>query len=120
MFPLKINTPSGSFRVLVAPLDWGLGHATRCIPVIKALKNEGAEVIIAADGAIASLLKNEFPSLEFISLAGYNITYGKGAFLKLRLLLKYFTIKKRIRSEHKWLQQIIKEKNINAVISDNR
>lgn len=62
--------------VLVAPMDWGLGHATRCIPLVKALQNFGIEVIIAAEGAQLSLLKNEFPHLKFIHLQGYRIQYS--------------------------------------------
>ena len=27
--------------ILVAPLNWGLGHATRCIPIIRALEANG-------------------------------------------------------------------------------
>ena len=49
-------------KVLVSPLDWGLGHATRCIPVIRYLLNKGCNVIIAAEGAQENLLKTEFPS----------------------------------------------------------
>ena len=64
-------------RVLVAPLDWGLGHATRCIPIIQALLIQGHEVILAADGAIATLLHTEFPSLEMLKLKGYHIKYAK-------------------------------------------
>ena len=37
-------------RVLIAPLNWGIGHATRCIPIIKRLLEAGKEVIVAADG----------------------------------------------------------------------
>ena len=37
-------------RILLAPLNWGLGHATRCIPVIHQLLQDQNEVIIAADG----------------------------------------------------------------------
>ena len=52
-------------KILVAPLNWGLGHATRCIPVIKALEANDFEAIIASDGAALSLLKKEFPYLKF-------------------------------------------------------
>ena len=48
-------------RVLICPLDWGIGHATRCVPVIKQLLHSGAEVIIAADQKPYHFLKNEFP-----------------------------------------------------------
>ena len=63
-------------RILIAPLDWGIGHATRCIPVIKALLKHNYHVIIAADKRPLHLLKIEFPQLEMIRFPGYNINYS--------------------------------------------
>ena len=51
-------------KVLIAPLNWGLGHATRCIPIITELHRQGAEVILASDGVALDLLKSEFPNLK--------------------------------------------------------
>ena len=62
-------------RILIAPLDWGIGHATRCIPIIKELINQNYDVIIAADERPMHLLSNEFPKLEIIRFSGYNIKY---------------------------------------------
>ena len=50
-------------RILIAPLDWGLGHATRCIPIIKSLLEKNT-VAIASDGEALELLRKEFPNLE--------------------------------------------------------
>ena len=49
----------GRKRILVAPLDWGLGHATRCIPIIKELLSQGHEVVIAAEGPVKILLEKD-------------------------------------------------------------
>src|SRR4249919_3500578 len=86
------------FRILVAPLDWGLGHATRCIPVIKELMDLGAKVIIAASGIQRALLIAEFPSLEFIEVPGYNIRYKNGVLLRWAILFRAPYILKQIRS----------------------
>ena len=64
-------------RILICPLDWGLGHATRCIPIIRLLLKKNAEVVIAADAGPLALLKQEFPQLTFVQLKGYNIQYPK-------------------------------------------
>ena len=64
-------------RILVAPLNWGIGHATRCIPIINALIDEGFEPVIASDGQALKLLKKEFKSLTFIDLPAYNVKYSK-------------------------------------------
>lgn len=117
----NINKQGNKVSILVAPLDWGLGHATRCIPLIYALQNLGASVILAAEGATAALLQNEFPAAVILPLTGYRISYSKNKstfFLKLLSQVPgiYFTIKK----ENKWLKKIVKEYSIDAVISDNR
>jgi len=108
-------------RILIAPLDWGLGHATRCIPIIKELQQRQIEVIIAADGAIATLLQREFPEIKIIPLKGYNISYGKrkNLFL-LKIISQLPKIWKAIQHERYWLNDMIALHKIEAVISDNR
>ena len=121
MFFPNINANVNQGIFLVAPLDWGLGHATRCIPVIKELLINRVEVVIAAEGAVKSLLQKEFPGLEFIDLPGYNIRYSKSKKgLALKMLLQTPKILFRIYSEHKWLKNLVKQRLITAVISDNR
>lgn len=108
-------------RVLVAPLDWGLGHATRCIPVILALAEHGCEVIIAADGAIKELLQKEFPNLEFVDAKGYEMRYSrKRAWFMVKLFSQILKLLLRIRAEKRWLKRVVEEYKIDAVISDNR
>lgn len=108
-------------RILIAPLNWGLGHATRCIPIINALVNFNFEPIVASDGAALELLKKEFPELKFIELPSYNIEYSKkGSFLKLKLLKNTPKILKAIRVEHKIVQDVILKNKIDGIISDNR
>ncbi|MCB0553634.1 MAG: glycosyl transferase family 28, partial [Phaeodactylibacter sp.] len=62
-------------RILVAPLDWGLGHATRCVPVIRELQRQGAEPVLATAGRAAAYLQAEFPGLELIEFPAYDIRY---------------------------------------------
>ena len=79
---------NNSFKnILVAPLNWGLGHATRCIPIIKELEKNGFNPIIASDGMALELLKKEFPNLLALELPSYHIEYSrKGRNLKWNLL----------------------------------
>lgn len=107
-------------KILVAPLDWGLGHATRMIPVIHELQSLGAEVLIASDGPAMSLLRKEFPQLTAINLPGYRVHYQKKGSLGITMLLQLPKILAVIRAEKKWLRKIISKENIDAVISDNR
>ncbi|HLX67819.1 MAG TPA: glycosyltransferase [Puia sp.] len=108
-------------KVLVAPLDWGLGHATRCIPIIKELINQGCTVIIAAGGAQKALLQKEFPDLSFVGLPGFRLKYGKNrAFTLLKIIFALPKILIGIKQENAWLQQFTAREGLDAVISDNR
>lgn len=108
-------------RILVAPLNWGLGHATRSIPIIKALIQQGFVPVIASDGEALSLLKKEFPHLEAIELPSYKITYPKkGLFFKLNILKGSPKMFKAIRAEKKAVKYIIETCRIDGIISDNR
>lgn len=106
---------------MISPLDWGLGHATRCIPIIKWLLAHNYEVVVAASGSSLHLLKNEFPDLKFYSIRGYRIQYSnKKRFLPLKILLQIPKILLTIRNEHRWLRQLCNSKKFDAIISDNR
>ena len=120
----KINRhidPTVPHRVLVAPLDWGLGHATRMIPVVRALEQAGAEVFLAAEGRIRTLLGLEFPHLPMLSLEGYDISYSKHPFfLPIHLLKQMPALLKKIKQENEWLHRMQDQYQFSAVISDNR
>lgn len=119
--PQNFNNRDPKPRVLVAPLDWGLGHATRCIPIISKLTQLNCEVIIAAEGAIELLLQKEFPGLRFIPLQGYGMRYSRSSWtLPLKLLLQFPKLLARVYSENRWLKRMVREYKIDAVISDNR
>jgi predicted glycosyltransferase len=107
-------------RILIAPLDWGLGHATRCIPVVRSLQENGHEVILAADGAAAALLSSEFPNIEIKPLKGYRISYSKNASLFGSMLQQLPGILKSIRLEQEWLSELLQKEQFDLIISDNR
>ena len=106
-------------KLLVAPLDWGLGHATRCVPVISHLLNNGCEIWLAGEGAQEKLLREEFPSLSFLPLKGYRIKYAKNG-LTAKILLQIPSILRSIKEENKWLKEQVSKFGFEAVISDNR
>lgn len=117
----KFNNDTKRKNVLVAPLDWGLGHATRCIPIINELFNLNCHVFIVADGHTFLLLKKEFPRAVFLRCKGYEIRYHRDKRrFALAIALQMPKIIFKIFKEHAWLRQMIKEHQIDAVISDNR
>src|SRR5262245_25368345 len=108
-------------RILVAPLDWGLGHATRCVPIIKELIANNCDVWLAGRGVQETLLRAEFPDLPFLPLPGYDIEYSKTlrGFL-WKLISQTPRIISSINAEHKWLDRMIKVHEFDVVVSDNR
>lgn len=110
-----------NIRVLIAPLDWGLGHVTRCIPIIKHLILNNCTVFIAAQGTSKTLLEIEFPQVQFLSLKGYEVRYTKSKrLLPLKILLQLPKLYISIIKEHLWLKKICAIHSIDAIISDNR
>ena len=107
--------------VLVAPLDWGLGHATRCIPIIAALQALGYRVTIATDGPHEIILREAFPGLDFLTLKGYGIRYSKKAEgFAFKMLLQIPRILYNIIREFWWLRKTNREQQFDLIISDNR
>jgi predicted glycosyltransferase len=108
-------------HILVAPLDWGLGHATRCIPVVHELMSLGCEVFLAGEEAQEKLLRAEFPHLPFLQLPGYRIRYAK---TKKGLIWKMIQqgpkMRRAILYEHQWLKKMVKQYKLDGIISDNR
>jgi uncharacterized protein (TIGR00661 family) len=107
--------------ILVAPLHWGLGHATRCIPIIYALIENGFKPLIASDGAALELLRKEFPDIESLELPSYQIMYAKTAKgFKLKLVIDSPKMLKAIENERKIVKKLVKSGKIDGIISDNR
>jgi len=108
-------------KILVAPLNWGLGHATRCIPIIKGLIDTGFEPVLASDGVALNLLKKEFPSLVSFELPSYNIKYAeKGKNFKWKMMAQLPQIISAIKKERRMLSKLINCYQFDGIISDNR
>ena len=106
--------------ILIAPLDWGLGHATRCMPLIDLLLQKNYRIIIAGNGDSFFLLKEQYPSLTFYELPGYNISYAVGKNASFYALLQTPKILKTIKAENKAIAAIVQKEKIDLIISDNR
>lgn len=107
-------------RILIAPLDWGLGHATRCIPIIRELLAMGHYVHIAGNGHSLELLKKEFDDLAFSDLPGYNPVYPGSGSMIFKMCLQLPGFVRTIVREHKMINEYVRRYSIDLVISDNR
>lgn len=107
-------------KILVAPLNWGLGHASRCVPLVRRLLDEGHEVVLGGDGESMTLLRRHFPKLRYVYLAPLHLQYSKGsrqvwAMLKALPRLLLWALK-----DHMMLKAVLREETFDQVISDNR
>ncbi len=106
--------------VLVTPLDWGLGHATRCVPVIHELLKRKCTVFIAGFGDSLTLLKKEFPLLPSFLLPGYHPVYSTKGQMVGKMVLQVPKFIQVITREHAEVEAIVAKHKIDLVISDNR
>ena len=107
-------------KILVTPLNWGLGHASRCVPLVQRLLDEGHEVILGGDGESLTLLRKHFPKLRYTYLAPLNLRYSAGkhqvwAMMRAIPQLFFWSLK-----DHAMLKALLREEAIDQVISDNR
>lgn len=109
-----------SKRVLLAPLDWGLGHATRCIPIVEELIRQRFTVILAGNGESLSLLQHEFPTLQSFSLPPYNPMYTTSGTMVWKMAMQVPKFLHAIVSEQRAADQIAEDEKIDIIISDNR
>lgn len=119
-FQLKIDGLRKKRKVFVCPLDWGLGHATRCIPVISEFLRQDCEVYLGGSGKSMLILKEEFPELKLINVPGYKIQYAVKPFFFLFLIIQAPLFLFSVLREYFLLRKIQKREKFDIIISDNR
>lgn len=110
-----------SMRILIAPLDWGLGHTTRIVPLVKSKLAEGNEVVLACSPDQRILLTEHFPDLQVMfNLPSYSPVYNDHLPMPINLLLQLRKMLRTIRAEHDWLCELLKKEKMDHIISDHR
>lgn len=107
-------------KILIAPLNWGLGHATRCLPLIVRHLRAGDDVVLAGDGESGLLLRKHFPGLRYIPLPELNLRYSKGRSQIGAVAQMIPKILVWSAADHKTLEQLLRRESFDLVISDNR
>mgnify|MGYP003351461939 CR=1 FL=1 len=106
--------------VFVAPLDWGLGHATRCVPLIRSLIQAGHLVHFGVTETTKKILDEEFTHLNKYYLSETKIHYHKFLPAWFSILLQTPRLLTNIQREKKITKKIFDQINPDVVISDNR
>ena len=107
-------------HVFVSPLSWGLGHATRDIPIIRELMDQGHEVTVATSRGAYHLLKKECPDCEFIYFEDYPAPYSSTRYFLPKFFANIPFLAKALADEKKRTDRLLSKNHYDAVISDNR
>jgi hypothetical protein len=107
------------YRILVAPLDWGLGHAVRCIPIIRQIMADGHQVILAVTPSTQPVLQEAFPDLPRVDMPAYNVRYPFRNMLINAILQGPRVLLTALR-EYRVIKEVVREHRIDAILSDNR
>jgi len=105
-------------KILVSPLDWGLGHATRLIPVLKEMGGQ-YDLIIGINKTTEKLMRDHFPKAHFEEVPGYKIRNSKsgGFHSYVRMSARIRKVKKQ---EELWVSDFLKKNQVDLILSDSR
>ena len=109
-------------RVLYAVGSWGLGHATRSLPLIRGLVDAGQSVTILGSGGSLRLLRAEMGDrCELIDFPGMRVPLGSSPF---RFYFKYTVTLPIIWwdtwRQHVQLEALVAAHGFDVIVSDNR
>ncbi|MFZ0471002.1 MAG: glycosyltransferase [Bacteroidales bacterium] len=116
---LRLSVMDGR-RILISPLNWGLGHAGRMIPLALELRNRGHEVIFGVDRSIIPVIEKDLPGIKIIELSGVGIRYSAVLPQFISIFLQLPRIVAAAFREHSALKSLAFELKPDIIISDNR
>ncbi|MEZ5011779.1 MAG: hypothetical protein R2744_09365 [Bacteroidales bacterium] len=105
-------------NILICPLDWGAGHATRMVPFAEMIKAKGHSVFVALPSNLAPLFDPD--EFTIIPLSSYSIKYPAGIPLALSIALQLPLLAAQAVADRFRTAAIVRRYNIDLVISDNR
>lgn len=105
--------------IFLAPLDWGMGHSSRCVPIIESLCEHNT-VILGISDVNAAFFEWHFPQLQKVQFPSYGIRYSKHWPVFFKLLLQIPRLFAVVKKENSLLKGLIKKHSIDLVISDSR
>lgn len=116
MKPKEINRK----RILLSPLNWGMGHVARCIGLIHQLKEQGNTLFIACSTEQKAVFEQYFDDLTYINHAGYPFHFGGKGRFGLDLANKSSSLFRRLKQEREQTEVMVEENTIDLVLSDHR
>jgi len=115
-----LNPADARPQLLVTVLDWGMGHATRTLPLVEHAVSLRSTVHVASKGTALACFAPPLhaPHLHFHAKPGPDITYSKrGNFVRIASQIPSFLA--HIRQERRWAEAFVRTHGVRAVLSDN-
>ncbi|MEJ2216257.1 MAG: glycosyltransferase [Gemmatimonadota bacterium] len=113
---------TNGLRVLFAVHDWGLGHATRDLVLIRALLAEGHRVTVLSHGRALRLLEGELDSrCEFVALRDIPKPLSRRPFwFYVRMSLALPSVFYTFHRERRLVRQLHDAQPLDCIVSDSR
>ncbi|MCS6916751.1 MAG: glycosyltransferase [Chitinophagales bacterium] len=106
-------------KVLIVPLNWGLGHATRMTAVARMLEELGASVTVAASGSARRVMEKELPRLRYVSFSDFEMKYYRGLPAVVSVLGQLMGWFRALHRDRRYFLQLLEKESFDLVISDN-
>jgi UDP-N-acetylglucosamine transferase subunit ALG13 len=107
-------------KTLFAVLNMGLGHATRSLPLIRAMRSSGWAVTVGGSGRSLRLLARELPDAPLLELPDYNLEYTDRGVDLGRLMARTPDLVRTVRQEHLLIEEHVRRLGADLVVSDHR
>lgn len=117
---MEISPDCSIKRIFISPLDWGLGHASRLVPLIAEAEAQGHFILLGAEVKTGAFLKAIFPDIPQVPLKGYGIRYPSQNNMHWKLMLQVPRLGFAIMREYFSLKKIVRDYKIDTIISDSR
>ena len=107
-------------RVLISPLNWGLGHVMRCVPLIERLVENKNEVIICCDEQQDEVFRTFFPSLWYVTHQGYPFVFRGNGRWEGDLMRSFTKLRIRLQEGKLEVSRYVSIFNPDLILSDQR
>ncbi|KYK26993.1 hypothetical protein AYK20_03045 [Thermoplasmatales archaeon SG8-52-1] len=109
-------------KVFYSVCSWGLGHATRSLPVIRKLIKEDNEVTIISNGRSLDLLKKELGNnIDYYDIPDYPMLLSKNSRQFMAKSVVYWpSFIAKMESGLQRLKKLLENKKCDLIISDAR
>lgn len=107
-------------KVFFAALDWGLGHTTRSVPVLRNILNHNHQLFIGCTQRQEIIYRQNLSVVRYIRLGSTEPVLSNSGSQTLAFLRYIPQFLRAIRKERRSLHKLHQIHNFNLVLSDNR